>query len=375
MIKRYLQKIIENSLNKGKIVILYGPRQVGKTTLAQTFMSDTTILYNCDRGETRNAFETTNLTALYSLVEPYERVIIDEAQRVRDIGLTLKILIDTYPKKQFLVTGSSSLDLANRVVEPLTGRHFSFLMYPLSLSELQNECDPIALREQLAERLIYGSYPDIVTTKNMSDREQLLRELRDSFLLKDILTIERIKQPHLILDLLQAVALQIGQEASYEELATLLGLHKQTIKKYLNLCEEIFLLTSLRPYTTNQRQSIRKKRKYYFLDLGLRNALINNFNPLDLRGDVGALWENFCVIERMKHNAQLRRQPNYYFWRSYTGQEIDLIEEAGGTLSGFEMKYKKDVLPTAIHHAFADIGGRTLTLVNKENLFSTLLVS
>lgn len=370
-IPRYLEEKIKKDFNKKKVIIVYGARQVGKTTLVKKFMeygAGKTAYYNCDLDEVKESFEKRNLERLRSLVQKYDIIILDEAQRVKNIGLTLKILIDNFPEKNFLVTGSSSFELAGTVSEPLTGRFFPHTLFPVALTELAEIKNVIEVRELLEERLIFGSYPEVITTTDRFDKQRIIENITDNYLFKDILSFGVIKDAGVLKKLLQAVALQIGNEVSHPELAKILEIDKNTVKKYLELCEKVFILCSLPPYFSNKRKSISKMKKYYFCDPGVRNALLRNFNSLDIRNDIGALWENFLVVERMKFNASNDFFPQYYFWRSYQGQEIDFLEEGGGEMAGFEFKYSKNQASGTIRKIFTeDLGGKKFEVINKEN--------
>lgn len=370
-ISRYLEGKIQRDFNKKKIIIVYGARQVGKTTLVKKFIEgvrEKATYYNCDLDEVKESFEKHNLEHLRSLVQKYDIVIIDEAQRAKNIGLTLKILIDNFPEKNFLVTGSSSFELASTVSEPLTGRFFSHTLFPIALTELADIKNTVEMRESLEERLIFGSYPEVITTTDRFDKQRIIENITDNYLFKDILSFGVIKDTGVLKRLLQAVALQVGNEVSHSKLAKILEIDKNTVKKYLELCEKVFILFSLPPYFSNKRKSILKMKKYYFYDLGVRNALLRNFNSLDIRNDVGALWENFLIIERMKFNASHDSFPQYYFWRSYQGQEIDFVEERAGEMLGFEFKYSKNQVSETIRKIFTEeLGGKKFEVINKEN--------
>jgi len=368
-IHRYLAEKITNDLNKKKIILIYGPRQVGKTTLVKQYVkTPDEAYYNCDQEQTRLSFQSANLEHLSSLVKKYRLIVIDEAQRVKNIGLTLKILIDNFPEKNFIVTGSSSLDLLNKLSEPLTGRFFSHIMHPIAEGELSKIFNPIQVRESLESRLMFGSYPEIITLSDAMDKQRLIENISANYLFKDILDLGAVKNPETLKKLLQSIAFQIGGEVSLSELSGKLEIDKNTVKKYLDICEKLFIIFSVLPYHSNKRKSISKLRKYYFYDLGIRNALINNFNPLAIRNDIGALWENYMIIERMKRNAALDYFPQYYFWRSYQGQEIDLIEESGGERNGFEFKFSNVRLRKTVQEIFTgDLEGKTIKVIHRDN--------
>ncbi len=357
------------SLGKKKILIIYGPRQVGKTTLIKEFLDPKdSVYYNCDQDETRVLFEEANLEKLGGLVKKYNTIVIDEAQKVHNIGLALKIIFDNYPDKNYIVTGSSSFDLAESVSEPLTGRFFSYTMFPVAEIELANDRNPIEIKESLESRMIYGSYPEVITASDPETKKEIIKNITSNYLFKDILALDIIRNPDDLKKLLQALALQSGNEVSYSELAQTLSIDKNTVKKYLELCEKLYILFSLPPYTSKKRKSISMLKKYYFYDLGIRNSLINNFNPLSTRNDVGMLWENYMILERMKYNSARGFDPLYYFFRSYDMQEIDLFEEEGGVINGYEFKFTKGSINRAMRDIFEnDIKGKGLQIITKDN--------
>jgi uncharacterized protein len=341
-IPRAIQPAIQQALFKGKAVVLYGVRQVGKTTLIRAIQegyADTALYLNCDEPDIRSALSDKTSTELKRLLGNKTLILIDEAQRVKNIGLTLKLLVDTAPELQVVATGSSSFDLSNDISEPLTGRKIEFNLYPLAVSEWLAQLAPLEIQRLLPFYLRYGMYPGVHAS---NDPGETLAEISKSYLYKDVLEYQSVKNPDLLRRLLQALALQIGSEVSFNELGTLLGIDRETVMRYLGLLEQAFVIFHLPPFSRNLRKELGKMRKIYFYDLGVRNALINNFNSLELRQDVGALWENFFISERLKmvHNRRLR--PNMYFWRTYDGQEIDYLEEEGGRLLGFECKWGAD---------------------------------
>ena len=334
---RLLENRIKNSLFKGKVVIIYGARQVGKTTLVKKIQSDypASLYLNCDEPDVRLALTDKTSTELINYIGERKLAIIDEAQRVKNIGLTLKLLVDNAPNLQIIATGSSSFDLSNKIKEPLTGRAFEFHLLPFSLRETGS--DPTVLQRLLETRLILGLYPEVVV--NQGEGQATLKTIYKNYLYKDALEYQRLKNPELIEKLLAALSLQLGSEVSYTELANLLNVDQKTIASYVRLLEQAFIIFRLPPLSRNLRKEISKSRKIYFFDTGIRNAIINNFNPLSLRNDVGALWENFLISERFKRNEILGRNINFYFWRTWNQQEIDYIEEEGGVLSGWEIKW------------------------------------
>jgi hypothetical protein len=367
LVKRKIQSLVEKALFKGKIVIIYGARQVGKTTLVkevQRKYSDKASYFNCDEIDIRQALTNKTSTELKEFLGNEKLVILDEAQRVKNIGLTLKLIVDNFPEIQVIATGSSSFDLSNEISEPLTGRKREFYLYPLSLEELATMHTKIELDRMLERRIIFGMYPEII--EGNADTEERLGSLAQSYAYKDVLQYQNIKNPEILEKLLQALALQIGNEVSYNELASLVGADKNTISSYIQILEKAFIIFRLRPFSRNLRNELKKLRKIYFYDTGVRNALIKNLNPLDLRQDVGALWENFMISERIKFNGNNNRGVNNYFWRTLQKQEIDYVEDYKGMLSGFEFKWKKNKLkvPKAFTEAYP---GSTVGVVNKEN--------
>lgn len=337
---RTIQPAVESALFKGKVVVIYGARQVGKTTLCRAILGrylENAVYFNCDEPDVRAAFTERTSTELRALIGSKTLVVIDEAQRVRNIGLTLKLLVDNFPNIQVIATGSSSFALSNEIVEPLTGRKIEFYLLPLSTGELLTHESPIESQRLLEQRLRYGTYPGVITS---DDPAATILEISNSYLYRDALEHQTVKNPDTLRRLLQAFALQIGGEVSYSEVGRLVGLDKNTVARYVDLLEQAFVLFHLPPLSRNLRKELGKLRKIYFYDLGVRNALINNFNPLELRQDVGALWENFFIAERVKYNRNQRRNVNTYFWRTYDRYELDYVEEADGRLVGFECKWR-----------------------------------
>lgn len=370
-IKRTLFTQLEASLKPGKVLVLYGPRQVGKTTLAKDLMASLPLrskFVNADELLYREILASQNSQRLGELLGNAELLVIDEAQRVPDIGLNLKILVDTFPQAKIIATGSASFELASKLSEPLTGRKLTFNLYPVSYEEVQDAFGKIESRAQLERWLIWGGYPAIVTTDQPASRESLLGELVGSYLYRDILELEGVRRADKIVDLLRLLAYQIGQEVSIAELATSLGLNFQTVSKYLDLLEKVFVIFKVNGFSRNLRKEVTKNSRYYFYDNGVRNSLIQNFNPLALRNDVGQLWENFLVIERRKANQFAGRHVNSYFWRTYDQKEIDCIEEHGGRLYGYEFKWQAGDLRRAVRNEFMEAyPDSDLMTVNREN--------
>lgn len=342
-IPRYLQ--FESELSKGKTLVLFGPRRVGKTTLLNDFMAHTKLSVAFFRGDelsTQHSFSVADSDILKPLIGAAEVLLIDEAQAVPNIGLTLKIINDTMPDLCVAVTGSSSFELAGQVGEPLTGRKITRYLYPISQLELlAGESAPLKkFSAELPTRLVYGMYPNAITAENATDKEDFLSELVNSYLLKDILAFQEVKGSRLLLQLLVLLAYQVGSEVSLTELSSNLGIDKNTVTRYLDLLEKSYIIFRLGGYSRNLRSEVTKTAKYYFYDVGVRNAVINNFNSLEIRNDVGQLWENFIIVERLKVRTYNRIHANQYFWRTWSQNEIDLVEERGGKLWGYEMKWK-----------------------------------
>lgn len=368
IVKRTIKKSIESKLFKGKVLVIYGARQVGKTTLIKEIQKkypDISIYLNCDEPDIREVFTNATSTEIKAFIGDKKLVFLDEAQRVKDIGLSLKLMVDNFPGIQVVATGSSSFDLSNQIKEPLTGRKWEFHLYPFSLEELQQRYSGLELQRLLEERIILGMYPE-AALKGQIEAKELLKSITQSYLYKDVLQYQKIKSPEILEKLLQALALQIGSEVSYNELANIVGVDKKTVSSYIQILEKAFVIFRLKPFSRNLRKELTKLRKVYFFDTGVRNTLINNFNPFRLRQDVGALWENFLISERIKFNSNRGKDPNIYFWRTHQQQEIDYIEEAGGKLSGFEFKWKGSSFrsPKMFLNAYLN---STVKLVNKEN--------
>ncbi|MDR2813550.1 MAG: ATP-binding protein [Prevotellaceae bacterium] len=351
MIQRILSQTIEKDFFKQKIIAVLGPRQVGKTTLLKQIVgnSDSVLMLNCDNLDERLALENKNTTELRHLFGNHKIVLIDEAQRVKNIGLTLKIAADTIHDIQVIATGSSSLDIGHEINEPATGRLLEYKLFPFSWQELANSSSVQDEHRLLEYRMIYGMYPEVVT--NSDDAKRILRTLTNSYLYKDLLAYKGIRKPDVLQRLVQAIALQLGSEVSYNELSRLVGIDKETVENYIDLLEKCFIVFRLGSFSRNLRKEIRKGKKIYFYDNGIRNAILSNFAPLSLRQDVGALWENFMVSERLKYNAYFGHYPQSYFWRTQDQQEVDLIEEEDGQIKAYEFKWnarlKKVKQPTA----------------------------
>jgi len=343
-VPRKIEDKIEKKFFKKKIIILYGARQVGKTTLVKNFIKKypkKSIYLNCDELDIRNALTDKTSTEIKAFLGNNKLVVLDEAQRVRNIGLTLKLIVDNFPEIQVIATGSSSFELSNKIIEPLTGRKFEFHLYPFSYNELKNYYpSELELKRHLERRIIYGMYPEVVLHSGEEEKEAI-KSLTRSYLYKDILAFQNIQNPEVLEKLLQALALQLGNEVSYNELGQIVGVDKNTIAHYIQILEKAFIIHRLSPFSRNIRNELKKLRKIYFWDTGVRNALINNFNSLDLRQDTGSLWENFLINERIKNSQNNNKDVNRYFWRTHNQQELDYIEEYEGKIHAFEFKWKK----------------------------------
>ncbi|MFN3530197.1 MAG: ATP-binding protein [Bacteroidia bacterium] len=356
MIVRSLFQEVNKRMFSGKIILLIGPRQVGKTTLMQQLQqasNQNSIWLNCDEPDIRKQLEGANSTQLANLIGSSNLVFIDEAQRVNNIGITLKLLADNFKSVQVIATGSSAFELSNELNEPLTGRKWEYQMFPLTAAEMREHHGQLAESRNLHQRLIFGAYPDVV--QNPADAAEILLELSQNYLYKDVLGHEALRKPLVLEKLLQALALQLSNEVSFNELGQLIGIEHRTVEKYIQLLEKCFIVFSLPAFSRNLRNEIKKSRKIYFYDNGVRNAILKNFNPVDLRTDIGALWENYLISERKKWLSYSRYWVNSYFWRTHNQQEIDLIEEHAGKLHAYEFKWnvrKKAQLPSNFAKAY-----------------------
>lgn len=343
MIIRIIQKLLKDRIGKGKAILLVGPRQVGKSTLLKSLQNELnqeTLLINCDEPDMRQMLENVTSDELRVLIGRNTLVMIDEAQKVENIGITLKLMVDSISHVQVIATGSSAFELRNKTNEPLTGRKFEFNLFPFSTAEMVQNHGKIVERRMLERRIVYGLYPEIVN--NPGNEQEYLLELINSYLYKDILAFQNIRKPDVLNKLLTGLALQLGQEVSYNELSQLIGIDKATVEKYIELLEKCFVIFRLSSFSRNLRNELKKSRKVFFYDNGVRNAILNNFSPLALRQDSGALWENFMVSERIKQLSYNRDYRKIYFWRTQTQQEIDLLEEKDGVFYAFEFKWNEN---------------------------------
>lgn len=374
MIYRYIQKeCLDHLARSRKIMLIYGPRQAGKTTLVKSFEKESGLraLYiSADLSKNENLLMQRDLKVYSDLTEGYQLLIIDEAQRVPDIGLVLKIMYDEMPHLKVIATGSSSFDLANSASEPLTGRKRIFHLLPLSLEEISGEMNKYELDQQLENLLIYGSYPEVYTS-SPNQKKEILEDISESYLFKDVLQLTTVKYITKIRDLLRLIAFQVGQQVSIHELTNKLGINRETVERYIDLLEKAFVIFRLPPFSRNPRSEVSKMDKIYFYDNGIRNILIDNLKPLDYRMDIGNLWENFVVAERRKQILNCRKNVHSYFWRTYSGTEIDYVEETDTGITGYEIKLNKDKyrIPKAWKTEYN--GG--LKLINRKSYLDFLL--
>lgn len=377
MIHRLLTDIIARTTKPGFVHVIYGPRRVGKTVLLEqlrdVYRAKRIVSFNGDTEETRTALGTTSEVKLRKLVESADTLFIDEAQRIPNIGLSLKILTDAFPEKTIVVTGSSSLDLVRGMREHLTGRNMTHNLYPLSTKELGGHLDRYKIPSLLDDQLLYGGYPYIQHCATASEKQDYLQSLIDDYLFRDIVWLERIENPDTLRKLTTLLAFQIGHEVSLNELSRSLGIDVKTVARYIALLEKGFIIFSVGAFAKNRRNEVTKSKKYYFYDVGIRNALTRQFLSLDQRTDVGQLWENFIFVERMKKQAYAERRAVHAFWRTYQGAEIDMLEEVDGKLDAFEFKWGKGMDTIRTPKAFFDAYKTTLTLINPNNYLEFLL--
>jgi len=342
-IPRAIEIDILKNLKPNKAVVIYGPRRVGKTTLLHRLakkISQPILWLNGDDIDIQESLSLQSLEKLKSIVGKYRVIMIDEAQRIQKIGHTLKLIVDGIPRIKIVATGSSSFELAHQVGEPLVGRKWQYTLYPIAQLELSSLENHLETKGKLESRLIYGSYPEVILADGYQEKISILESVVDGYLFKDIFTLEGIKKPTKVISLAKALALQIGNQVSLSELSRTLGINLATVERYLDLLEKTFVIKRVSGFSRNLRKEITKTCRYYFWDNGVRNVLINNFNPLTIRTDIGQLWENYLFIERMKKRDYQKIYSNIYFWRTHDRQEIDLIEERGGKLFGIEFKWQ-----------------------------------
>ncbi len=340
MYSRYLSDIIKKRIGSGKAIVVTGPRQVGKTTLIESILEKTNyLLLDGDDPKTRTLLREPNTEQIRAILGNYKFVFIDEAQRIEGIGLTMKIITDRFKDVQLFASGSSSFDLSNKINEPLTGRKWEYCLFPISWEEYENHHGFLYAEQQLENRLLYGFYPDVLN--NSGDEINVLRNLMNSYLYRDILSYADIRKPEVLDKLVQALALQVGNEVNYSELAQIVNVDKNTINKYIDILQKGYVIFKLQSFSRNIRNEIKTNRKIYFYDNGIRNMIIGNFNPLELRTDKGALWENFLISERVKQIEYKQSLAHIYFWRTKQQQEVDFVEEKSGQIYGYEFKWNK----------------------------------
>jgi len=364
----------ETYLKKGKVNLMYGPRRVGKTSLIKQLLKDITkkvFLGDGDDIQLRKILSSNDKTRILSALQDYDYIFIDEAQRISDIAWGLKILVDNLPETIIIASGSSSFQLSSQVGAPLTGRSITSMLFPISTIELKQQFGGMHIIQNLENYLVYGMYPEILNTGNSKDKISYLFELRNSYLLKDILELENIRNADKLYDLLSLIAFQIGDEVSLSELGNALELAKQTVSRYLDLLEKAFIIKKIGGFSRNLRKEVTKTNRYYFFDNGIRNAIINNFNMLETRNDIGMLWENFMVMERIKKQHYHEIYSNNYFWRTYDQKEVDFVEEREGKLFGYEFKWK--VKNTKIQQEWLNTyDNASFEIINKENFLQFL---
>ena len=365
MIKRIIEQSVERRLGSGKAIFLIGPRQVGKTTLLNKLLEDKKHLFlNGDDPTVRKILTNPNLEQLRNIIGKYTIIFIDEAQRIENIGLTLKLITDQLKEIQILISGSSAFELNNQTNEPLTGRKWEFKLFPISWQEFENHEGYLKAEQQLELRILYGMYPEVIN--NFGDEQEVLKQLTDSYLYKDILTFGGIRKPEVLEKLLRALAFQIGSEVSYNELAQLLGIDKNTVASYIDLLGQAYVIFKLPSFSKNLRNEIKTNQKIYFYDTGVRNMIIGNFSFLETREDKGNLWENFLLSERKKINSYTDSLAHSYFWRTKQQQEIDYVEEEAGEITGYEFKWNPKA-KVKIPKRFQEIYNARVEIIHREN--------
>lgn len=374
MITRTLAPIIERKVGRGKAIIIVGPRQVGKTTLVRSQLSGSDIqFFDGDDPTVRSLLDTPNTEKIRMLLGDKKIVFIDEAQRINGIGLTLKIITDQFKDVQLWISGSSSFDLFNELNEPLTGRKWEYELFPISWEEYEAHAGYLKAEQDLENRLIYGMYPDILTNE-YGEEQELLKNLVDSYLYRDVLAHAEVRKPGILAKLVQALAFQVGSEVNYNELSQLIGISKDTVQRYIDILEKGYVVFRLRSFNRNLRNEIKKGRKIYFYDNGVRNAVIGDFSPLSSRKDTGALWENFLVSERIKQNAYKLTFAKPYFWRTAQQQEIDYVEQQGQDLLAYEFKWNPKK-KAKISKTFLSHYGAKAYLIHRENFRSFVRIN
>lgn len=371
MFTRAIEGLIKDKIGSGKAIIVIGARQVGKTTLLKELLKGLDYLFlDADDPSTRSLLQSPSTEQIRTILGNYKYVFLDEAQRISGIGITLKIITDQFPDVQLFVSGSSSFDLGNALNESLTGRKWEYELFPITWEEYEKGIGFVKSEQQIENRLLYGLYPDVLN--NPGREKEILKNLVNSYLYRDILAFSEVRKPEIIEQLLQALALQIGSEVNYNELAQLIGVNKITIQKYIDILEKGYVIFRLRSFSRNIRNEIKQNRKIYFYDNGIRNMIIGDFKPLELRIDKGALWENFLVSERRKQNIYKDTFAKMYFWRTLQQQEIDFIEERNGLISAFEFKWKGK--KTKFIQKFLDVYNAEGKIVDRDNFREFVII-
>ena len=370
MYQRTIKKVIQNSFRSGFATIIYGARRVGKTVLlnqvGETFMNERKVFFNGDTQESVDALNTNSEVKLSALVKNYDIIFIDEAQKIPNVTLAVKIILDKFPEKRIVVTGSSSLQLVSGAKENLTGRNYSYNLYPLSTAEIAQGISDFKIPALLDDQLVFGGYPYLYSIGKKEEKEKYLLQIVQDYLFKDVLMLEKLEHPEAFKKLAILLAYQIGNEVSLNELANNLGVSVKTVSRYLDLLEKSFVIFHLDAYSTNLRNEVNKNKKYYFYDLGIRNALIEQFQPISVRPDIGHLWENFLIIERIKKLEYTGKNVRRFFWRNYSGAEVDLVEiDDNSKMSAFEFKWQRTKVITPKN--FKDNYGTDVLIVNNEN--------
>ncbi|QEK52363.1 ATP-binding protein [Pedobacter aquae] len=369
-IQRLAALQLAKRIQQNKVLLLFGTRRVGKTHLLKSIESSLNIPFlhlNAEDTDTATLLENRSIANYKRLLGENRLLIIDEAQVIPEIGKILKLMIDEFEDLTIIATGSSAFDLSNQTGEPLTGRSYTYYLYPIAQAELAQHENILQTRQNLEERLIYGSYPEIFSLDSLKEKEEYLKNLVNSYLLKDILRFENIQNSNKIFDLMKLIAYQVGAEVSLDELGKQLGMSKNTVERYLDLLAKVQILFKLSGYSSNLRKEVTKSSKWYFFDNGIRNAIINDFRPLAIRQDTGLLWENYCIYERIKINRYQKTDAEFFFWRTYDQQEIDLIEKVGHNIHAFEFKYsnhKKVKVPVFFQKNYPDA---EFNLIHRDN--------
>ena len=369
MITRTIENRIYERMQPNKVMLLFGPRRVGKTVLMRNIINNTPgnhLILNGEDYDTLTLLEPQSIANYRKLLDGIDLLAIDEAQNITDVGKKLKLIVDEVPGIRVIATGSSSFDLQNKAGEPLVGRSSRFQLHPFSQQELGTQENTLSTRQNLEERLIYGAYPELISISNLNRKKEYLRDIINSYLLKDILMIDGVKNSRKMMDMLRLISYQTGSEVSYDELGKHLGLSRNTVERYLDLLSQVFIIYRAGAFSRNLRKEISKGAKWYFYDNGIRNAIVNEFKALQVRNDIGVLWENYLMSERIKLLSNRGDETQHYFWRTYDGQEIDLIEAAGNKVSAFEFKWgdKHKKAPRAFADNYTDA---TYQVINQQN--------